>query len=133
MLVRCSLEHAFDVFTSRIDQWWPRSHRKLEGSTLTLATEVGGLFLERAPDGEQHKMGEVLACERPSFIRYSWFPGSITGPTEVEVRFTAQEGGTLVEITHREGEGADAFEQRIALFKKSWPLVLGAYQELASA
>jgi hypothetical protein len=37
-----------------------------------------------------------------------------------------------VEITHGEGQGADAFEQRIPLFKKSWPVVLAAYQELAS-
>ena len=38
--VRCPIDHAFAVFTDRIDLWWPSSHRMLSDSRLHSDGEV---------------------------------------------------------------------------------------------
>ena len=36
----CPVEHAFDVFTDKIDLWWPRGHRRNRDASLTLTGEA---------------------------------------------------------------------------------------------
>ena len=61
--VACSREHAFAVFTSRIDVWWPRGHRRFGESELRLEPFVGGRFFERAANGEEFDLGAVRIWE----------------------------------------------------------------------
>jgi len=79
--VECGVEHAFEVFTSRIDLWWPRSHRRFAGSVMLLEPAVGGRFTERTPAGEDVRLGEVIRYEPPHAISYTWYPGAIEEPT----------------------------------------------------
>jgi uncharacterized protein YndB with AHSA1/START domain len=132
--VRCSVEHAFDTFTARVDMWWPPGHRKFARSSLTFDVRSGGAFVERADDGSENVLGVVIAVERPHLLRYAWNPGRGTGPTDVEVRFTAQGDETLVEVTHREGDSglADLWPARVALFDKGWSAVLAAFSQAAA-
>ena len=64
--VACALEHAFDVWTARIAQWWPLDHTVsvAEGLDVVLEPKVGGRIFERTPDGIEHVWGEVTAWER---------------------------------------------------------------------
>jgi uncharacterized protein YndB with AHSA1/START domain len=128
--VECGVEHAFDVFTARIDLWWPRSHRRREGSVMLLEPTVGGRFAERAPSGEEVRMGEVIRCEPPHVISYTWYPGAIEEPTTVDVRFIDKGTYTVVEVTHSEGRSGlgDAWPQRAQVFERNWGLVLPAYE-----
>ncbi len=131
--IECGVEHAFDVFTSRIDLWWPRSHRRFPGSVVLLEPEVGGRFAERTPEGEEVRMGEVIRCEPPFAISYTWYPGAIKEPTTVDVRFKRDGNHTIVEVTHSEmqsGLGA-AWPQRALAFAKNWGVVLPAYESAA--
>lgn len=127
--VRCPVEHAFRVFTRRIDAWWPAGHRRFAGSTLTLEATPGGRFYERAPSGDEALLGEVLTVDPPHHITYTWRPGAITAPTEVEIRFTADGDATRVDVTHREGPAAmgERWPERAALFARAWSHVLPAY------
>lgn len=127
ILVRCSLDHAFAVFTGRIDLWWPPSHRKFAGSELCLEPHAGGRFFERAPDGREATLGEVLTYEPPVRLVYAWVPGSLTGPTHVDVRFSRSDDSTLIEVAHSPGLGSDVFAERVALFERAWSSVLPAF------
>ena len=49
--LKCDVAHAFDVFTNRIDLWWPRGHRKTSEGSLRLQAVAGGALIDRAPDG----------------------------------------------------------------------------------
>jgi uncharacterized protein YndB with AHSA1/START domain len=129
--VRCSLDHAFAVFTARIDLWWPPSHRKFAGSELRLEPRTGGRFFERAPDGREATLGEVLTYDPPARLVYAWVPGSLTGPTHVEVRFSRSDDSTLVEVTHSAGLASDVFAERVALFERAWSSVLPAFVSCA--
>lgn len=133
--VRCPVEHAFRVFTHRIDAWWPAGHRRFDRSTLTLEAEPGGRFFERAPDGREVVLGKVLTVEAPHHITYTWHPGAITAPTAVEIRFTADGELTRVDVTHHEADAAmgDRWPERAALFTRAWSHVLPAFAAAIAA
>ncbi len=112
--VACSVEHAFDVWTSGIGTWWPRDHTTTGNAELVvLQSGVGGRIYERGPDGEEHDWGEVTVWEPPSQVTYSWHLGRDRADAgEVDIRFRPGGGGTTrVEIEHR-GLGADGGHRR---------------------
>lgn len=134
--VACPVAHAFRIFTERIDLWWPQGHRKSEQSELNLEGFVGGRFFERLPDGGEFLLGEILVYTPPERIRFSWHPGKLTKPTEVDVRFTPIGESTLVEVEHREGSSdlGPLWQERVQLFQRGWQRVfeaLAAYIDTA--
>ncbi len=127
----CSVPDAFHAFTAKIDLWWPVGHRKFDDSRLVLEPQEGGRFLERAGDGQEAVFGEVLACDPPHSIRFTWHPGKLTLPTEVDIRFEETPGGTVVHVTHSEGAadlGAE-WGSRAQLFDTGWTRVLDSLSE----
>jgi len=117
--VECSAEHAFSVWTSRIDAWWPSDHTVSGGPELVvLQGGVGGRIFERTSDGVEHDWGEVTVWNPPVRLAYRWHLGADrTAATEVEVRFVAQGSATTrIEIEHRGwerlGDAADQWRDR---------------------
>ena len=132
--VRCPVAHAFAVFTERVDLWWPPSHRRSADGTLTMECRVGGRFVERTESGEEHLLGEITRWEPPHRLVYTWYPGAITGPTLVEVRFVEHEGHTRVEVEHAEGDAAmgEQWPTRAQKFDAAWGEVLPAFATAAN-
>ena len=118
--VGCSPEHAFDVWTSRIDPWWPPS---------TASPWCSSSGASRAPDGASTTV--TTAWEPPSRLAYTWHIGrSAREATDVEIRFLASdEGSTRVEINqsgwHRFGEEAGPWRDRNRV---SWDSLLPRYR-----
>lgn len=116
--VGCTVEHAFEVFTSRLDTWWPmRTHSVSQERTtgVTIEPGVGGEVYEVRDDGERCAWGRVLAWEAPQRFVITWHPGRAPETAqEVEVRFVADGDGTRVELEHRNWAalGAEAEEKR---------------------
>ena len=133
--VRCPVSQAFIAFTEQINLWWPRGHRRFAQSELRLEARVGGRFYERSQAGEEVRLGEVLVCDPPNRIVYSWYPGAIDNPTRVDVRFVGEGTLTRVEVTHGEGASGlgDAWPERALLFERGWSLVLPAFAEFVAA
>jgi uncharacterized protein YndB with AHSA1/START domain len=110
--------HAFDVWTSRISQWWPADHTvtAAPGLTVVLEPRPGGRIFERTLAGDEHDWGEVTVWEPPSRLVYLWhLRRDRADATEVEIRFLDRAGeGTRVEIEHRgwEALGADGEDWR---------------------
>lgn len=128
--VRCSVSHAFSTFTQSIDSWWPASHRRESNSALEMEGRVGGRFVERLAGGKERRLGEVLQWEPPHRLKYSWYLGAITGPTEVTIEFLADGDHTIVHVRHAEGGAAmgDQWEPRAQGFTRAWSEVLPAFQ-----
>ena len=57
--VECPVEHAFEVWTGRIAQWWPRDHTVSGDADLTVVLEArpGGRIFERRANGIEHDWG----------------------------------------------------------------------------
>lgn len=126
--VRCSQAHAFAVFTGRTDLWWPPSHRQLRGSQIRMEEGVGGRFYERTEGGDERRLGEVTRWEPPHRVTYTWYPGSVTGPTEVDVRFSRDGEQTVVDVIHAEGDSrlGAAWSQHAQKYRNAWAEVLPA-------
>ena len=118
--VDCPVEHAFETWTARIDQWWPVDHTVSAepGLTVVLEGRPGGRIFERQAGGIEHDWGEVTIWEPPSRLGYSWHLNrDRIDATEVEIHFVARgEGRTRVEIEHRDwdrlGSAAGAWRER---------------------
>ncbi len=131
--LRCSVAHAFSVFTGQVDLWWPRGHRRNAAGTLRLDARPGGQLVERAPDGSESTIAQVIAVDPPGHLALDWFPGSPTAPTRVEISFAEAAGGSLVTIVHQPlTAGAEQiWPQRVTLFIKGWDAVLPALKAFA--
>ena len=117
IVVQAPPERAFEVFTAGMSSWWPLSSHAIGKQPVVAAViepRAGGRWYERSEDGSECDWGQVLVWEPPHRLVLVWrlnadFAFDQTIHTEVEVRFTAQDGGTRVELEHR---GLDAYGDR---------------------
>ena len=68
--VECPADHAFDVWTRRIAQWWPADHTRRPAATASrssLEGRPGGRIFERTPSGDRARLGRGhrLGAARP--------------------------------------------------------------------
>jgi uncharacterized protein YndB with AHSA1/START domain len=118
---------AFRLFTERMSDWWPQDRRHTGDARSRLLLEAGGRFVEIS--GERVvDLGRVLAWEEPARLLLSWYPGTdAEHPTEVEITFTAVDGGTRVAISHRPTAASEAlWSGRVDRYAASWDKVLSA-------
>lgn len=129
--VDCSLEEAFDLFTSRMHEWWPldkASYGADKASEIFLEPRVGGRFFERFVDGEELQVGTVTVCDVPRRIAFTWKTADWEGETEVEVTFARKDEGTRVELEHYGFERLGSIGPDVAAkFRGGWPGVLAAF------
>jgi uncharacterized protein YndB with AHSA1/START domain len=126
--VKAPAEHAFRVFTTEIDSWWPRSHHigKSPMTRAVIEPRLGGRCYSEQTDGSECDWGQVLLWEPPRRFVMAWqidvkwqYEPELSRSSEVEVRFTPQpDGSTVVDLEHRDferhGEGFEAMRQSIA-------------------
>lgn len=128
--VDASVETAFETFTSQVSSWWPKSHSIFEDKIQSIVFDEreGGRVFERAASGEEADWADVLTWEPPGRFVLRWRVNPERGPTEVEVRFHADDGGTRVELEHRGWDQIGDAEGR-AGYDPGWDFVLGHYVE----
>jgi hypothetical protein len=127
--VGCSVEHAFRLWTSQIDMWWPSDHTVSGQADLEIVLEsgVGGRIYERTSEGIEHDWGEVTVWNPPGQLVYLWhLRQDRADATEVEVRFLTQSAtATRIEIEHRGWERlGTAGEERRAQNRGGWESLL---------
>jgi uncharacterized protein YndB with AHSA1/START domain len=134
LVVSCSPERAFEVFTREIGTWWPthtyHSIGKEKIVEVVFEERVGGRIYERHDDGGEGTWGSVVAWEPPSRFVMKWHPGEDDSrATELEVRFTAEGDRARVDLEHRGWEiyAAEAAETRES-YNSGWGEVLGYYE-----
>lgn len=126
VVLPCGPERAFAIFTAEISRWWPTERRHTDDPASRITLDEAGPFFEEAADGTTVPLGRVRAWEPPARLLLDFYPG--TGPdhpTEVEVAFEPEAGGTRVRIRHRPtAASAGIFDERAGSFVRSWDLVL---------
>jgi Activator of Hsp90 ATPase homolog 1-like protein len=102
--VECSVEHAFDTWTSRIEAWWPKEHTVSAERDVSVILEPrrGGRLYERTADGSEHEWGEITTWEPPTKFGYLWhIRRDRSDATDVEISFSALDASkTRVDIMH---------------------------------
>ena len=92
-----------------------------------------GRFYERARDGREVELGNVRAWQPSTRILLDFFIA--TGPekpTEVEITFAAEPGGTRVTVTHQPKPASAAlWSGHAPRYAQSWDIVLAALARAA--
>ncbi len=125
-------EVSFRVFCDEMAAWWPGGFTGRD-SKLFLEPKVGGRFYERATDGSEYEIGRVTAYQPPSIVAFSWRAPSWDVITQVEVRFSAERGGTRVDLEHSGWEQSAKTVDARKNYESGWDTVLGHYQRGAES
>lgn len=141
VVVPVTAGEAWQVFTERATQWWPRDHRAGDGKRDEIVFEPrpGGQYLERDTDGSVRVWGQILVWEPPRRLLMTWrvngrwesIPDD-DAASEIEVTFTPRgRSGTGVTLGHLSlhRHGADAAAIRAALDGPSPGPTLASYAE----
>ncbi len=144
VVVQATPAQAFEVFTSRIDRWWPKSHGIGTAPVRESIIEpfVGGRWYAKCEDGTEAVVGHVLIWQPGERVVVSWEINAEWKPdprpsftSEVDVRFTADTPGrTRVELEHRNFErmGPAAGEKMSGEVNNGWPMLLELFVSEAS-
>jgi uncharacterized protein YndB with AHSA1/START domain len=144
IFVKATPQRAFDVFTKEMSAWWPlASHHvgKTDAKGIVIEPRVGGNVMEVGVDDSTCTWGHVLEWTPPRRFAFTWeisaaFKIDTTIDTCVEVTFTAENGGTQVELVHR---GLRAYGEKagemVAIFDSpgGWTGLLAAFASHAAA
>jgi uncharacterized protein YndB with AHSA1/START domain len=135
--VRAPVERAFDVFASRMGDWWHKEHSIARGTTqadVIVEPRPGGRWYEVGADGSEHPWGRVIAYDRPRRLVLAWqltreFVYDPDFETMIEVDFEERDGATIVTFEHRDLErmGADAVEMLEGM-DGGWGMLLGLFK-----
>ena len=138
--VRVSLapKAAFDLFTHRMDEWWPMDRHSVSANngqparSLALDGRVGGALSEVAHDGATHIWGHVLEWDPGKTFVLTWHPGhGEDQKTTVRVTFAPDGEGTRVELTHSGWEALDDGASRRTGYDSGWVGVLDLFAKKA--
>jgi len=137
--VNATPDRAFDVFTSGIGRWWPKSHKigQADLDRPVIEPRAGGRWYELDIDGSECELGKVAVWEPPSRLILIWqlTPEFSFDPdliTEVEVTFTPDGDGTVVDLEHRDlermGDQAEAMAETVG-GPGGWPALLQLFAD----
>lgn len=142
LFVDAPQNHAFEIFTSGMGRWWPKSHKlgEAELDRQIIEPTEGGRWYQLNVDGSECAIGNVAAWEPPARVLLIWqlnaqwtFDPELM--TEVEVRFTPEGSGTRVDLEHRNlerlGDTAEGFREAIDA-PGGWSGLLELYAEEAA-
>jgi len=128
--VNCSPETSFRVFCEEMSEWWPGGFGGKD-TKLYLEGRVGGRFYERRPDGTEYQIGKVNAYQPSSFVAFTWRAPSWDVDTLVEIRFTAEDAGTRIDLEHSGWEQDAKTRDTHKSYDGGWVTVLGHFQTFA--
>lgn len=144
LVVRSSVQvplappEAFALFTERMAEWWPLATHSVydeEATGVRMEPGVGGRIVETAGGDRSAIWGTITAWQAPDRVAFTWHPGEDGRiVTNVDVTFTAAEGGTRVDLVHTGWEAkGDRAAALVESYSPGWELVLGRYAAGAAA
>lgn len=133
---------AFDLFTTRMTDFWPSDHSIGESAIAEVVIEPGegGRWYERGVDGQECPWGRVAHWAPPGRLVLLWqidarwrYDPELR--TEVEIDFVEEEPGrTRLDLVHRHleryGDQAPVLEQILGS-PSGWPGILGRFVAVA--
>lgn len=145
VIVRATPQRAFEVFTQRVDSWWPKSHSIADSPVVKSVIEpfVGGRWYALCEDGSEVVVGHVRVWQPGSRFTVSWEITATWKPesrvdlaSEVDVRFVAEAAGTTrIDLEHRDFErmGTKDGQTMRDRVDRGWPGLLALYANEANS
>ena len=133
-------QSAFDLFTTRLETWWPLETHSIGAETDNPTTKVrfearvGGRIMETRQDGQECSWADVIVWQPHHRFVLAWHPNEEPIAASIlEVTFTSVEDGTELRLEHRAweefGEQGETIREG---YETGWDLVLGRLSDLAA-
>lgn len=137
-VVEASQQTAFEVFTQKIDLWWPRSHHigSSDMTEMVVEPRVGGRWYSKHTDGSEANTGYVLTYQPYDLLVLAWqidgdFKCNPNLITEVVVAFIPESSKTTrVKFEHKDlhklgnGKVVESMDQ-------GWGEIMNLYKQFA--
>jgi uncharacterized protein YndB with AHSA1/START domain len=109
------------------------SRKYFFGNSVEIELKVGGKYIVRQPDGALHISGEVLACEPPRNLSFTFnvnWPALIEklGPTLVS--YDIEPAGDAVRLTMTESHDRPLSDDILSGGRQGWPAILSSLKSL---
>src|SRR4029079_73583 len=138
IVVAVPIDRAFEVFSSEMTSWWPRTHHigTAPMAAAIIEPRVGGRWYELGDDGSECLWGIVLDWEPPRHLALSWhldgdfrYDSDAVRSSRVDVSFHAlADGSTRVELEHSGLEAHGPTWKRLrGSISSGWPKVLDSF------
>jgi uncharacterized protein YndB with AHSA1/START domain len=135
-MVEASQQTAFEVFTKKMDLWWPRSHHigSAELTEMVVKPHVDGRWYSKHTDGSEANVGYVLSYQPYDLLVLAWqidgdFKCNPNLITEVVTEFIS-EGPTTTRVKfehkdlHKLGSG-----KTVESMDEGWGRIMDLYQQ----
>ncbi len=123
-------QEAFDLFTSRIGDWWPIARHGVFGAAASVAF-VDSELIETLDD-QRTSWGEVTEWIPARQLSMTWHPGREAEPaSSLTVTFAHNGERTVVALEHSDWDAFDDPTAARAEYDAGWPAVLERYAEAA--
>jgi uncharacterized protein YndB with AHSA1/START domain len=109
------------------------SRKYFFGNAVEIELKVGGKYIVRQPDGALHISGEVVECEPPRKLTFTFnvnWPALIEklGPTLVS--YEIEPAGDAVRLTMTESHDRPLSDDILSGGRQGWPAILSSLKSL---
>ena len=109
------------------------SRKYFFGNAVEIELKVGGKYIVRQPDGALHISGEVVECEPPRKLTFTFnvnWPALIEklGPTLVS--YDIEPAGDAVRLTMTESHDRPLSDDILSGGRQGWPAILSSLKSL---
>ena len=109
------------------------SRKYFFGNAVEIELKVGGRYIVRQPDGALHISGEVVECEPPRKLTFTFnvnWPALIEklGPTLVS--YDIEQAGDAVRLTMTESHDRPLSDDILSGGRQGWPAILSSLKSL---
>jgi len=109
------------------------SRKYFFGNAVEVDLRVGGAFIVRTPDGALHISGEVIECDPPNKLTFTFnvnWPALIEklGPTLVTYKI--EQVGEVVKLTLSQSHDRPLSDDILAGGRQGWPAILSSLKSV---
>src|SRR5690242_4880701 len=103
------------------------------GNSVEIEQKVGGAYIVRTPDGSLHISGEVMECDPPKRLSFTFnvnWPALIEklGPTLVT--YEIEQAGDAVKLTMLQSHDREISDDILSGGRQGWPAILSSLKSL---
>src|SRR5262245_5398699 len=109
------------------------SRKYFSGHAVEVDLRVGGAFIMRTPDGALHISGEVLECDPPKRLTFTF---NVNWPALVEklgptlVTYEIEPAGEAVKLTMLQSHDREISDDILSGGRSGWPAILSSLKSL---
>ncbi len=141
VMVEASQQIAFEVFTEKMDLWWPKTHHTGSCPMIESILECrpGGRWFSRHEDGSEQNVGHLRIWEPFGRLVLVWqlngdFKYDPELISEIEVLFVPKGlNSTLVTLEHRNLEKLMGGTKVVESMDSGWNKIMNSYKNITDA